>query len=163
MSDFDIGTRVEVNGVPGTVKYCGATSFAMGKWVGIALDTPSGKNDGSVQGKRYFDCEPNFGVFIRSTQVKLLGEQVYSSVIFCCVLMGSRNRARHRVHRGVHTPASGQVRRSILQLQRPLDRLRPDALLRFPRREIRQGLLQPQPDGRHRCSLRPSRQPREQR
>ena len=76
MSDYEIGTRVDVNGVPGTVKYCGATSFAMGKWVGIALDTPGGKNDGSVQGKRYFDCEPNFGVFIRTTQVKLLGDQV---------------------------------------------------------------------------------------
>ncbi|KAJ3333966.1 hypothetical protein HDU76_000098 [Blyttiomyces sp. JEL0837] len=77
MSDnIAIGSRVEItaNGVltPGTVRFCGTTSFATGKWVGIELDQANGKNDGSVQGIRYFDCEPACGVFVRSSQIKAI-------------------------------------------------------------------------------------------
>ena len=35
----------------GVIRFAGATSFAPGEWIGIALDTPEGKNDGSVAGK----------------------------------------------------------------------------------------------------------------
>lgn len=33
---------------------------------------PTGKNDGTVKGERYFDCKPNHGVFVRPSQVKIL-------------------------------------------------------------------------------------------
>eukprot|EP00051_Salpingoeca_urceolata_P016393 m.216933 g.216933 ORF g.216933 m.216933 type:complete len:775 (-) comp18663_c2_seq1:39-2363(-) len=33
-------------------------------WVGIALDTPSGDHDGTVQGHRYFHCRPGHGIFV---------------------------------------------------------------------------------------------------
>jgi len=43
----------------------------LGPWIGIALDEPTGKNDGSVGGQRYFDCGKNQGVFIRPERVEV--------------------------------------------------------------------------------------------
>ncbi|XP_041841504.1 kinesin-like protein KIF13B isoform X1 [Melanotaenia boesemani] len=53
------------NNKAGTVRYIGATQFAGGLWVGVELDTPVGKNDGSVGGHRYFQCKPGYGVLVR--------------------------------------------------------------------------------------------------
>lgn len=68
-----VGSLVEVigKGHRGTVAYIGATLFATGKWVGVILDEPKGKNDGTVQGKRYFTSEENHGIFVRQSQVTL--------------------------------------------------------------------------------------------
>ncbi|KZM26715.1 uncharacterized protein EKO05_0008793 [Ascochyta rabiei] len=51
----------------GTVSYTGLVSEipGIGAWVGVTLDEPTGKNDGSVKGKRYFECANNYGVFVR--------------------------------------------------------------------------------------------------
>ncbi|XP_046908043.1 LOW QUALITY PROTEIN: dynactin subunit 1-like [Hypomesus transpacificus] len=71
-----VGSLVEVigKGQRGTVAYVGATLFASGKWVGVILDEAKGKNDGTVQGKRYFTCEENHGIFVRQSQIQLVDE-----------------------------------------------------------------------------------------
>ncbi|XP_027197078.2 kinesin-like protein KIF13A isoform X2 [Dermatophagoides pteronyssinus] len=55
----------------GTIGYIGQTEFAPGIWIGIILDTPIGKNDGSVNGVHYFQCKPNFGIFVKPEKLRL--------------------------------------------------------------------------------------------
>lgn len=40
-------------------------------WIGITLDEPVGKNDGTVAGKRYFECGKARGVFVRPDRVEV--------------------------------------------------------------------------------------------
>ncbi|KAJ8920221.1 hypothetical protein NQ315_011882 [Exocentrus adspersus] len=77
MSDFlKVGQRVLVTtkGVQGAIAFVGNTSFAPGTWIGVVLDQPKGKNNGTLQGHEYFKCEDNCGVFVRETQVVPLDE-----------------------------------------------------------------------------------------
>jgi len=65
-----VGNRCLVRSTnKGTVAYVGKTEFEKGYWVGIRLDEPFGKNDGTVKGKRYFECENKYGVMVRPTQI----------------------------------------------------------------------------------------------
>lgn len=63
----EIGLKVSVKGELGVVRFRGTTSFAPGEWIGVELSSALGKNDGSIQGIRYFQCQKqgNYGVFVR--------------------------------------------------------------------------------------------------
>ncbi|XP_065833452.1 CAP-Gly domain-containing linker protein 4-like [Oscarella lobularis] len=67
------GTLVYFNGEIGTLRFVGTTEFADGIWLGVELRKPSGKNDGSVKGKRYFTCKPNYGILVRPNRVTVRG------------------------------------------------------------------------------------------
>uniref|UniRef100_A0A8C3XS35 CAP-Gly domain containing linker protein 2 n=1 Tax=Chelydra serpentina TaxID=8475 RepID=A0A8C3XS35_CHESE len=70
LGDFVVGERVWVNGVkPGVIQYLGETQFAPGQWAGVVLDDPVGKNDGSVGGVHYFECQPLQGIFTRPSKL----------------------------------------------------------------------------------------------
>ena len=43
----------------------------VGAWVGVVLDEPTGKNDGSVKGVRLFECRANCGVFVRAERLEV--------------------------------------------------------------------------------------------
>ncbi|XP_042244066.1 CAP-Gly domain-containing linker protein 4-like isoform X2 [Thunnus maccoyii] len=95
-----LGERVLVVGQrTGVVQFCGKTSFAPGLWLGIELDKPSGKNDGSVGGVRYFSCPPKHGVFAPPSRV----QRIHGSVD--CLSELSSSRLSH--------PFSGTIRRSF--------------------------------------------------
>ncbi|XP_054466235.1 CAP-Gly domain-containing linker protein 1 isoform X4 [Anoplopoma fimbria] len=67
---FEIGERVWVNGnKPGYIHFLGDAQFAPGQWAGIVLDEAIGKNDGSVAGVRYFQCDALRGIFTRPSKL----------------------------------------------------------------------------------------------
>uniref|UniRef100_A0A672JQU3 CAP-GLY domain containing linker protein 1a n=1 Tax=Salarias fasciatus TaxID=181472 RepID=A0A672JQU3_SALFA len=73
---FQIGERVWVNGnKPGYIQFLGETQFAPGQWAGIVLDEPIGKNDGSVAGVRYFECDALRGIFTRPSKLSRTEEE----------------------------------------------------------------------------------------
>ncbi|KAM3956445.1 tubulin-binding cofactor B [Aphomia sociella] len=69
-----VGARCEVR-VPqqpprrATVRYNGPLGTAKGLWIGVQYDEPLGKNDGSVNGERYFTCPPKYGGFVKPVYV----------------------------------------------------------------------------------------------
>ncbi|KAK4670809.1 Dynactin, 150 kDa isoform [Podospora pseudoanserina] len=70
MSDLAVGQKIQLSdGRTGTIRYVGQTHFAVGEWVGVELDDGSGKNDGMVQGERYFECAMGYGMFVRPVTV----------------------------------------------------------------------------------------------
>ncbi|RYH31345.1 hypothetical protein EON65_02880 [archaeon] len=70
-----LNMRVQVLGLKlstaptGTVRFVGPTTFAAGMWIGVELDQPVGKNNGSVQGHYYFNCSMNYGIFVKEEYV----------------------------------------------------------------------------------------------
>lgn len=73
LSDFQVGQTVELqDGRIAKIHFAGETHFAGGYWLGVELDDASGKNDGAVQGQRYFSCKPAHGMFIRPSVATVL-------------------------------------------------------------------------------------------
>ncbi|XP_037808067.1 tubulin-folding cofactor B [Lucilia sericata] len=71
-----VGSRcqVTVKGCPtrrGTIMYNGPLEGKSAIFIGVKYDEPLGKNDGSVQGHRYFTCPPNYGGFVSPLAVEV--------------------------------------------------------------------------------------------
>lgn len=64
---------VLISGVKkGILLYFGTVHFAPGYFCGVQLDEPEGKHDGCLDGKRYYSCMPNHGVFAPVSKVEFL-------------------------------------------------------------------------------------------
>ncbi|KAJ7497179.1 hypothetical protein FB451DRAFT_1075615 [Mycena latifolia] len=71
---FDVGdnVRIESLGYEGTLRYLGTIDGKPGLWAGVELGggfAGKGKNNGTVNGKQYFSCPPNCGVFVATTKL----------------------------------------------------------------------------------------------
>jgi len=72
--NIPVGVRCEVSTVGaakrrGEIKYVGTVNFNSGVWVGVQYDEPLGKNDGSVNGKQYWEGKPKYGGFVRPSNI----------------------------------------------------------------------------------------------
>ncbi|KAI6170783.1 Tubulin-folding cofactor B [Aphelenchoides bicaudatus] len=55
----------------GQIAYVGEVDFKPDEvMIGVVLDEPLGKHDGSVDGKRYFECQQLHGVFVEKRNIK---------------------------------------------------------------------------------------------
>jgi len=69
-----VGARCEVQPGKrrGEVRFVGPVPvLGAATWVGVALDEPMGRNDGSVQGVRLFSCAAQCGVVVRPENVRV--------------------------------------------------------------------------------------------
>lgn len=68
---FSVGDRVAIDegSKVGILRYLGPTKFRQGVWAGVELDEALGKNDGSVDGERYFYCPPDHGIFVHPSKL----------------------------------------------------------------------------------------------
>ncbi|KAI7830262.1 dynein associated protein-domain-containing protein, partial [Gamsiella multidivaricata] len=113
-ANLSIGTRVEVGGNLGFVRYVGQTSFATGRWVGVELDVKAGKNSGVVEGKRYFDCKTGHGVFVRASQAHPVVEGAAQHFFLMHMLPGCL-----RYDKQPETTGAGKTSRPTSMVGRP--------------------------------------------
>ncbi|TFK44617.1 hypothetical protein BDQ12DRAFT_673277 [Crucibulum laeve] len=71
---FDVGdnVRIESLGYEGMLRFMGEIEGKLGLWAGVELSggfAGKGKNNGSVNGKQYFSCPDNCGVFVATTKL----------------------------------------------------------------------------------------------
>lgn len=75
MPDFKPGQIVQLSdGRKATVRFAGQTNFQVGEWIGVELEDKTGKNDGSVQGVRYFDCPAGYGMFVKPMMATIIAQ-----------------------------------------------------------------------------------------
>ncbi|XP_069939378.1 kinesin-like protein KIF13A isoform X4 [Cherax quadricarinatus] len=69
----EVGESIQIRpyNYSGVIVYIGHTEFAPGTWIGVELDVPMGKNDGSVNGVRYFASRPKCGMFVKPEKLLL--------------------------------------------------------------------------------------------
>lgn len=61
-------------GLSGWIRYIGKIpKMAEGYFVGVELDLQNGISNGSFKGETYFQCESNYGVFLRPHKI-LMGD-----------------------------------------------------------------------------------------
>jgi hypothetical protein len=93
-----LGSSVTVNGKEalgtGVLRFIGNTKFRPGLWAGIEFATAVGKNDGSVDGTRYFSCAPEHGVFVPADTVIV---QVCVVAVAVVVVVGTHQPTRGAV------------------------------------------------------------------
>ena len=90
-TEVRVGDRVWVKevvndkGCKGTIRFMGSVDFVddMSEWLGIELDSPLGRHDGTVQGVRYFAAGQDRGVFVTMNKVGIRKILMLTSRIVC--------------------------------------------------------------------------------
>jgi hypothetical protein len=78
--ELEVGDRYFVKSAQchGTIRYIGALSVQpQATFVGLELDLPKGRLDGSFRGRRYFECPANHGLLVEKSEFirKVVGTQ----------------------------------------------------------------------------------------
>ncbi|OIR57694.1 MAG: uncharacterized protein A8A55_1542 [Amphiamblys sp. WSBS2006] len=104
--EIELGERVWVKGHiyetqegrAGVLRFYGPTQFRSGVWAGVELDEKRGRNDGTVDGVRYFACGNRHGVFVHPARIEPLGERAPAQMLG---LPRRKNRAIRRLEENI--------------------------------------------------------------
>ncbi|KAI1388486.1 CAP-Gly domain-containing protein [Hypoxylon trugodes] len=134
MSEIAVGQSIRLSdGRNAIVRYVGQTHFAVGEWVGVELEDDRGKNDGSVQGERYFDCSPGKGMFVRPTTVTILQAAPAPKAAAAPIRRGSRTSTVAGRSSSVTDPTMGKRMSLNAPSPSPVPRTsRPSSIARSP-------------------------------
>ncbi|CAK9784955.1 hypothetical protein CC85DRAFT_315955 [Cutaneotrichosporon oleaginosum] len=118
-----VGDRVRLpsHGYEGTLRYLGPTHIRDGIWAGVELEggfKGKGRNDGSVDNVKYFQCEPNCGIFALAEKLapptaapaptsRPASVASHRSLTSSYSASGRATPASERVRRGATTPSFG--------------------------------------------------------
>ena len=86
-----LGDRALFKDIEGTVAFVGTTQFSNGVWCGLVLDTSNGKNNGTVQGVKYFECKEKHGLFVRPAHLTFVSSK--SSIVESAVTPPSHQQS----------------------------------------------------------------------
>ena len=84
LQSLKVGNKVKIKTKgDGLIKFIGTTHFSNGKTVyGIELNSAVGTGDGSKDGKQYFLCKPQHGIFCQQTHIESVYDQSQNSSAF---------------------------------------------------------------------------------
>jgi len=73
LAAFPLGSRCECDpgARRGEVCHVGHVINTKGIWIGVRLDEPQGQNDGTKDGKVYFECRAKYGCFVRPQNLRV--------------------------------------------------------------------------------------------
>ena len=71
-----VGKRVLVDGYEsvGTISFVGPHHVDTHRRIGVTLDTKIGRNNGTVKGHKYFECDEGYGVLVVPYKVHLVDD-----------------------------------------------------------------------------------------
>ncbi|XP_050500456.1 uncharacterized protein LOC114343874 isoform X2 [Diabrotica virgifera virgifera] len=101
----NIGNRVRVGDKEGILRFVGEVKFSKGVWCGIELSTSAGKNDGFVNGIRYFACPDRRGLMAPLAKVSLVNANCETienaSGPYSMLFINARQGRNHELERAV--------------------------------------------------------------
>ncbi|XP_041104446.1 kinesin-like protein KIF13A isoform X2 [Polyodon spathula] len=112
-----VGEHVCIGNKTGTIHYVGLVDFSEGMWVGVELDLPAGKHDGTVQGKEYFHCASGHGVFVKPSRLsRALNKVTQRSSTSRSQVPANREKRKSGVlNPGSSSKTEGAVSATVLQ------------------------------------------------
>ncbi|XP_041101702.1 kinesin-like protein KIF13A isoform X2 [Polyodon spathula] len=112
-----VGEHVCIGNKTGTIHYVGLVDFSEGTWVGVELDLPAGKHDGTVQGKEYFHCASGHGVFVKPSRLSKAPSKVkqHSSTLRSQVPANREKRKSGVLNPGSSSKTEGTDTATVLQ------------------------------------------------
>jgi hypothetical protein len=104
----DIGKRCKAGSSPGIIRFVGMHAINGLPRVGVELDAPRGKNNGTVKGDKYFECTAMHGMLCKPDRIVLIDTDSDASALGIELLAGRETPAASAIATRTTKPAELQ-------------------------------------------------------